>query len=262
MSCTVGDTFVDAPGGRLLVRRWDPGVGAKAPLVLLHDSLGSVEQWRDLPEALAEATGREVIAYDRMGFGWSTPRTQRPSLDFIGEEGTVYFPALRAGLGLERFALFGHSVGGAMAIALAATVPGCEGVVTLSAQAFVEDRSLDGIRAAWAAFEDPAQFARLARWHGERAAWVLDAWTGVWLDPAFRDWSLDAVLPQVRCPVLAIHGDQDEYGSAAFPRRIAAGAGGPAETLILEGCGHVPHRERREEVLARMAGFLGRPGIG
>ena len=230
----------------------------RAPLVLLHDSLGSVEQWRDFPLALAATTQREVIAYDRLGFGKSSAREALPSPDFIAEEGALYFPALRDALGLDRYALFGHSVGGAMAIAIAASDARCEAVVTESAQAFVETRTLDGIREAKAQFAEPAQFAKLARWHGDKARWVLDAWTTVWLAPSFLSWSLDTLLPRVACPVLAIHGDRDEFGSMAFPQRIAERAGGASQAVILEGCGHVPHRERREKVLRLAADFLAR----
>jgi pimeloyl-ACP methyl ester carboxylesterase len=133
-------------------------------------------QWRDFPQALAMATGREVIAYDRLGFGRSSARSGLPSMGFIAEEGTLHFPALRDALGLSRYALFGHSVGGAMALAIAANDRRCEAVVTESAQAFVEERTLEGIRAARAQFADPAQLAKLERWHGDKARWVLEAW--------------------------------------------------------------------------------------
>jgi pimeloyl-ACP methyl ester carboxylesterase len=131
----------------------------------------------------------------------------------------------------------------------------CRAVVSESAQAFVEPRTLDGIRQAQAAFADPARFVRLKRVHGDKARWVLDAWTQVWLSPAFAGWNLDEALARVRCPLLAIHGDRDEYGSPAFPRRIADGVGGPADLMILRDCGHVPHREQADAVLARVAGF-------
>ena len=134
-------------------------------------------------------------------------------------------------------------------------------VITEAAQAFVEARTLAGIRAAQADFADPTQFSRLSKWHGPRAAWVLAAWTDVWLSPAFVDWSLDACLSEVRCPVLALHGDCDEYGSAAFPARIVTGVGGPAQQQILEACGHVPHRERCDAVIALVAGFLERHSV-
>jgi pimeloyl-ACP methyl ester carboxylesterase len=248
------DSDVDIPGGRVFVRRW-PGDSERAPIVLLHDSLGSVEQWRDFPRALASATQRDVIAYDRLGFGRSSARDARPSRDFIDAEATVFFPALADALGLTRFVLFGHSVGGAMALAIAASQGArCEAVITESAQAFVEARTLDGIRAAKTAFEDPAQFARLAKWHGDKTRWVLDAWTEVWLSPEFAAWSIDDALPRITCPVLAIHGERDEFGSVAFPQRIAQGV--RDGRMIVHPCGHVPHRECADDVLRWAAAFL------
>jgi pimeloyl-ACP methyl ester carboxylesterase len=254
----IEDVFADVPAGRTFVRRWRPALpAAGVPLVLLHDSLGSVEQWRDFPTRLAARLRCDVIAYDRPGFGQSTPRHQPPSLDFIAEEARNHFPALRTALGLGEFGLLGHSVGGAIAAVVAATQgDSCRFLITESAQAFVEARTLEGIRTAKAQFADAAQFSRLARWHGERARWVLEAWTEVWLDPRFAGWSLDAWLPQVRCPVLAIHGDGDEYGSVAFPARIVHGVSAPAQLAVLAGCGHVPHRERPDEVLGLVADFV------
>ncbi len=152
---------------------------------------------------------------------------------------------------------FGHSVGGAMALRIAASLQqSCEAVITESAQCFVESRTLDGIRSAQTLFEDPAQLQKLAKWHGDRAQWVLDAWIKVWLSPEFSDWSLVPHLSRVRCPVLAIHGDRDEYGSAEFPRRIASGVSGSSQMILLEDCGHVPHRERPQEILELTASFL------
>lgn len=252
------DTLLDVPGGRVFVRRWPPAGGnaGAAPIVLLHDSLGCVELWRDFPERLAQATAREVVAYDRLGFGRSTPRTDAPRLDFIADEAATSFPAIRAELGFERCVLFGHSVGGSMALAMAAAHPRhVDAVISESAQAFVEPRTLDGIRAAVAEFAAPEQLERLVRRHGARARWVLDAWA-VWLSPRFHSWNLDAELAAVACPLLAIHGDADEFGSCAFPQRIVERVAGASQLAILEGCGHVPHRERPDEVLSLAAAFL------
>jgi pimeloyl-ACP methyl ester carboxylesterase len=253
------DSFVDVPGGRIFVRRWEEGLGDRPPIILLHDSLGCVEQWRDFPVTLAQATRRHVVAYDRLGFGKSTPRVERPSLDFIREEAETFFPALCRGLGIRRFILFGHSVGGAMALTIAAaqTQP-CAAVITEAAQAFVEPQTLTGIRSAKTAFRDPGQFERIVRWHGDKARWVLDSWTEVWMSPQFLTWSLDRDLGNVVCPVLAIHGDLDEYGSLAFPRRITSQVKGRSELAILSDCGHVPHREKKDEVLRWVREFLAR----
>ena len=253
-----GDQCVEVPGGSVFTRRWEVASTGRAPVILLHDSLGCVELWRDFPAELARATARTVIAYDRLGFGQSTPRNARPSVDFIREEAETVLPVLLRQLATERCVLLGHSVGGAMALAAAALHgPACEAVVTEAAQTFVDPLTLAGIRTAKQKFSHPTELSKLARYHGERAEWVLDAWTGVWLSPQFASWSLDDLLPRVQCPALAIHGDRDDYGTAEFPRHIARRVGGPSQTAILDDCGHVPHREKKEEVLRRVAVFLG-----
>lgn len=255
---TPSDRFVAVEGGQLFVRRWrapECAAGA-APLLLLHDSLGSVALWRHFPASLALTLRREVIAYDRLGFGRSSVRHARPGADFIEHEARCVLPALADALGLERYALLGHSVGGGMALVAAALHPArCERVVSIAAQAFVEPRTRAAVRAARARYAMPGPMQRLSRWHGDRAAWVVDAWTGTWLARDFAGWCLDPWLPRIACPVLALHGDRDEFGSVAFPLRIVARAGGDARMLLLRDCGHVPHRERAAATLAAIAAF-------
>ncbi|NEX59492.1 alpha/beta fold hydrolase [Noviherbaspirillum galbum] len=260
------EIWVDHPDGRIFVQRWTPdeqtqGDGSHpprpAPIVLFHDSLGCVSLWRDFPARLSAATGREVLAYDRLGFGRSGPRKGIPGIGFIADEAVTVFPLLREQLGLRRFVAFGHSVGGGMAIHCAARFPDdCEALVTEAAQTFLEDRTIQGITLAKEQFKDPQQIGRLRKYHGEKAQWVVDAWTETWLNPAFADWTLAGVLPGVRCPVLAIHGIFDEYGSTRHPEMIASLAGGPARAAVMDQTHHVPHRERGDEVLAMVSGFL------
>jgi pimeloyl-ACP methyl ester carboxylesterase len=250
---------VPVPGGSVFAREWTPHdcIAGASPVVLLHDSLGSVELWRDFPALLARATRRTVIAYDRLGFGQSSARHHPPSMRFINEEAEVYFPAIREALGFTGFSLVGHSVGGGMSLVIAATMPDfCEHVVSESAQSFLEPHTLDGIRAAKVQFENPAYFAKLTRFHGDKARWVLDAWTETWASPDFTDWNLDEYLHRVRCPALVIHGDMDQFGSVEFPRRIVRGVRGGSQLEIIAGCGHVPHREQPERILSLVADFL------
>ena len=250
-SPSVAEHRIEHAHGALFARSWMPREvdAAASPIVLLHDSLGCVELWRDFPAQLAAASGRRVIAYDRLGFGRSAPRVGRPAASFVADEADMV-PWLQDQLGFQRFVAFGHSVGGGIAVHWAARhADACEALVTESAQAFVEARTRQGIEAAREQFADPTQFARLQRYHGERAAWVLDAWVGTWLDPAFAGWSLREVLPAVRCPLLAIHGAADEFGSAQQPRTLVEHCGGPARMALLDGVGHVPHRECAARVL-------------
>lgn len=267
------DHWIETAMGRLYARSWEPDVPRelardaenaaknagprRAPIVLLHDSLGCVALWGAFPQTLARATNRRVIAYDRAGFGASCARTDRLDTGFVRDEAQRFFPALCEQMGIERFIAFGHSVGGGMAIECAAQhAQRCVALVTEAAQTFAEDHTLAGIREAREQFRDPAQFARLARYHGDKTQWVLDAWIETWLSPEFADWSLHAVLPRVQCATLAIHGSLDEYGTRIHPETIAARVSGPARAAIMEGAHHVPHREQEAQVAAMVAEFL------
>jgi len=245
----VQDRQVETGEGQLFARTWGSGNGSAAPILLFHDSLGSVALWRGFPEALAAATGRRVIAYDRLGFGQSDAFPGRLAMDFVREEGRRIVPLLQDQLGFSTFIACGHSVGGGMAVETAAYLrDDCLGLITIGAQAFVDDRIRGGLKAAQAEFARPENLARLSRYHRD-PTWVVEAWIGTWLDAAFAGFCLDEALARIRCPVLAVHGRDDEYGSVEHANRIAAGWG---EAAILEGIGHVPHREDP----GRLAGLL------
>lgn len=234
--------WIESPEGRLFAKSWTPSDPVSTtPLILFHDSLGCIALWRQFPQLLAEALGRPIISYDRLGFGRSDRRTDSLRRDFLALEAERYVPLLCESLSIAEFIACGHSVGGGMAVETGARFPRqCQGVITIAAQAFVEDRTLAGIKAAQKEFQSPDNIARLARYHGDKAGWVLSAWIDTWLAPAFADWSLDAALQALHCPQLAIHGEHDEFGSLAHPRRIAGARG---ECRILPGVGHTPHRE-------------------
>jgi pimeloyl-ACP methyl ester carboxylesterase len=252
------ETWVETRRGRVYTRTWrvdKPEVAA--PVVLLHDSLGCVELWRDFPQRLAVATGRSVVAYDRIGFGKSDPSPDLPARSFVRDEAQSTFKSVIDALQIGRFIAFGHSVGGGMAVEIAARLPSaCAALITESAQAFVEPRTVEGIRQAQRDFSRPGQLERLQKYHGDKTRWVLSAWIDTWLSPAFSDWSLDEALRQVTCPLLAIHGEQDEFGSVEHPRRIASGARGSATQHVISGCGHVPHREMPDAVLGFVSAWL------
>lgn len=249
----VQDRQVEIGRGQLFARIWGSRAEPAAPILLFHDSLGSVELWRSFPEKLAAATNRRVIAYDRLGFGRSDPFPGKLALDFVREEGREVVPLIQEQLGFSAFIACGHSVGGGMAVETAAHLrDDCVGLITMGAQALIDDRIRDGIRVAQAEFAKPENLARLNRYHRD-PAWVVDAWIETWLDPAFAGFSLDEALAQVRCPVLAVHGRDDEYGSVDHARRIAAGRG---EAAILDGIGHVPHREAPDRLVGLLEGFI------
>ncbi|GGC77121.1 alpha/beta fold hydrolase [Vreelandella lutescens] len=254
------DRWVSTPSGRLFTRTWQPpNLRSEVPIVLFHDSLGCVDLWRSFPAALSTAARQPVIAYDRLGFGRSDACSTPLPLSFIGDEPTKNFAAICDALEMTRFIALGHSVGGCMAVHCAGHYSlQCQGLITIAAQAFNENRTRQGIEEANVAFQAPEQFAKLAKYHGDKARWVLNAWTDTWLSPAFAEWSLTPALEQVQCPTLVLHGEKDEYGSHRQPERIARYTQGPAHCEMLPGIGHIPHREAEAVVVEFVRQFIAR----
>ena len=246
--------------GQIFVKQWlhDSHIGVdKDPIVLFHDSLGCVKLWRDFPEKLAVATGRNVIAYDRLGFGESDTHPNNLTIDFIDNEIHESFEVIVRDLKINTFFVLGHSVGGAMALRAAHHYKDrCKGVITISSQAFVGKETLDGIREARKHFSDLEQLLKLKKYHGEKALWVLNSWIDIWLSKNFQDWTIEKTSPLVTCPILVIHGDNDEYGRTQHAMNIANLNQYHSSVYIIENCGHIPHREHEQEVLERIQLFL------
>lgn len=251
---------IPTPRGQLFASRWVPETAnsTQPPIILMHDSLGCITLWRNFPEKLAKRTGRTVIAYDRLGFGRSDPH---PGLlappDFITDEADGDFNIVIKHFDIANFVVLGHSVGGGMGIGIAATTPiQCKGLISISAQTFAEEKTIEGVRTAQKTFAEPEQIERLTKYHGDKVEWILGAWIENWLSPAFEGWSLTPLIGAIICPILAIHGEDDEYGSPAHAERIKQRATTPVTLSVLQGEGHVPHKTSTQEVLASIENFL------
>ncbi len=260
MELAVEESTIKTGGKTLFARKWspvEPATDTNETILLFHDSLGCIDLWKDFPAKLAAGTGKAVVAYDRLGFGRSDARKVPLAPAFAEEEATGVVPVLINQMELDQIIPFGHSMGGAIAVAAAAYLPAsCAALITVSALSFIEKRTVLGVQAGEAEFERPERFDRLVRYHGEKACWVLDSWVKTWLEPAFAGWNLDSELALVSSPTLILHGDQDEYGSVAQANRIGRLTTGPAKVVILEGCKHFPHREQPERVIAEVKQFL------
>jgi len=222
-------------------------------LVFLHEGLGSVAQWRDFPRRVCVATGCPGLLYDRQGYGRSSPLRATRTVHYLHDYALRELPAVLASLGARPYILIGHSDGGSIALIHAAgQPPGLRGVVTLAAHVIVETLSVAGIRAAKVAF-DEGKLRGLERYHGARTAQIFAAWADTWLRPSFAHWDIRYLLPSIDCPVLALQGSADQYGTVAQLDAVAAGAP-KAEVRMLEGCGHSPHQDL-PELVEIIAGF-------
>ena len=193
------DKFVTLPSGKIFTKTWNPEPISKGstPIFLLHDSLGCVDTWRELPAKIASENQCPVIAYDRLGFGKSSRLEKLPSIHFISEEFEVFQQILKE-LKIKSYILFGHSVGGAMALIIASQDPNCLGVITESAQAFVEPLTREGIQKAKLDFANQERFEKLKKYHGEKSEWVLNSWSEIWLSENFANWSLKNEIKKIK----------------------------------------------------------------
>jgi len=226
----------------------------RPPLLLLHEGLGCVAMWRHFPERLAAATGCRVVVWSRAGYGGSAPFPGPRQPDYMHREALLALPAFISALGIECPLLVGHSDGGSIALIFAGAFPEVPcGLAVMAPHEFVEEETLAGIRAAREAWRTTDLQARLGRYHADVERVFAD-WTDTWLSPAFRDWNIESYLPQIRCPVLAIQGEDDEY---ATMRQIDAIAGLVPGTRLqkLADCGHSPQRDQEAAVLAAIADF-------
>jgi len=234
--------------------------GGHAPdIVLLHEGLGCIAMWRDFPERLSEATGCRVLVYSRLGHGRSSPTGTPRTPEYHLEESRRWLPALLEGLGLERPLLYGHSDGATIALIHAAERPrAVHGVVAIAPHVKVEDVTIEGLARAKLAYETTNLRHRLATYHDDVDA-VFWGWNQTWLDPKFRGWNIEHLLPAIEAPVLAIQGVDDEYATLEQIDSIAR-AVPRTERLVLADCRHSPHREQTAAVLEASRHFIERIG--
>jgi pimeloyl-ACP methyl ester carboxylesterase len=249
--------FLTAAGHRLDYERI-PGKPDAPTLILLHEGLGSVALWRDFPTKLAQATGSPLVVYSRYGYGRSDPITAPHGPRYMHDEALVALPELRQALGLEDVILIGHSDGASIALihAGSGTFP-VRALIVEAPHVFVEEVSLKSIAEARTLYETGELRQRLARYHADVDS-AFRGWNNAWLDPAFRDWTIAEYLAGITCPMLAIQGESDEYGTLAQIDALEHGARGPFAKLMLRHCGHSPHRDQEAAVLEAMAGFIER----
>ena len=230
-------------------------------LVFLHEGLGSVSMWRDFPARLCQALGWRGLVYSRPGYGSSSPRPadEQWGSDFMHRQADEVLPALLAALGIDATQdppwLLGHSDGGSIALLHAAHAPRqVAGLIVLAPHILVEELSITNIRAARQAYLHDGLQQRLARHHDDpdSAFW---GWNRIWLDPAFRDWSIAAEIGAIACPVLAVQGLDDEYGTLDQIRGIQRQVP-HTQLLELPGCGHSPHRDQAEALIGAVTEFV------
>ncbi len=232
-------------------------INKSAPtIVFLHEGLGCVALWKDFPERVAQATGCRVAVYSRYGYGKSSVLLEAFKPDYMHREALEALPEFLRKLNIVNPILFGHSDGGSIALihAGAAKWP-VRALIVEAPHCFVEDLSIAGIEAAKQAYLTTDLGKKLGRYHTDPDKTFL-GWNNIWLHTDFRSWNIEKFLPAITCPILAIQGLNDEYGTMKQLDSIKERAGGETTLLKLESCAHSPHRDQPETVLHAAMQFI------
>jgi pimeloyl-ACP methyl ester carboxylesterase len=243
--------------GHSIAYEWVGEESAKPTLVFLHEGLGSIRQWRDFPAKVVAATGCRALVYDRYGYGQSDVLVEpKRNVRFMHDEALHALPELLKNLRIERPLLIGHSDGASIALIYAGAGNALRGVVAMAPHVFIEPLCLKSIDVAAEQFETTDFAEKLGRYHRD-ARKSFYGWADVWLDKNFTTWDIrDDYLPNIDCPVLAIQGYDDIYGTMAQLDEIYKRVKGPRELVKLKDCGHAPFREQPEKTLEAVTRFV------
>lgn len=237
--------------------------GDKTPdtpvIVMLHEGLGCVALWRDVPARIAQATGCPVFAYSRAGYGQSEAADLPFALAYMTHEAVDVLPDVLNAIDADRYILMGHSDGATIAAEYAGRVGDfrVRGLILLAPHFFTEPVGLAQIARARTLFETTDLAARMGKYHRDPVA-TFTGWNGAWLNPEFAAWNVSDVIDYIRVPALVLQGAQDEYGTRAQVDVIAEGSYAPVDLLVLDDCRHSPQFDQPARMIAAVTDFTAR----
>lgn len=247
---------IDVKGKKLYIEHHNPFEG-RPTIVFLHDSLGSVQLWRDFPSKLSEAAQCNILTYDRLGYGKSgSMLTHERPVNYMELEADLLNNVL-AEMNIDNAILFGHSDGGTIVLITAAKYPeSVKAIICEAGHIFVEDVTLKGVYDAWEAYKTTNLAERLQKYHGDKVEMLFRAWTETWTREDYRSWNIEYLLKDITAPLLFIQGEADEYGTLDQLEKTITQVSGIAEKYIIPGIGHTPHKEVPELVLEKATAFI------
>lgn len=257
------ESFLSIGDHQIEYRWWnepaEAGSAVEGPVaVFLHEGLGSIDLWRDIPGRVAESTGLPVFAYSRHGYGQSTPFAEPRTVRYMHDEALDVLPLVLEAAGIGDPILVGHSDGGSISLIYTGADAGpVRAVAVLAPHVYVEDICASGISDIAAEAEDSDMVAKLGRYHLDPVA-TFAGWRDIWLHPDFQAWDIREYLPAIEVPVLAMQGTADEYATTAMLDEIGRLVSGPVEIGWLEDARHMAHRDAPDELVVALSRFIER----
>jgi len=253
---------LSAGGHRLAAHTWGRVDSGDPVVVMLHGGLDCTSTWKDLPEAITQTSGLAVLSYDRWGYGGSDEFVGKRERSYRFEESGPVFAEVLRHFGIRQAVVFGHSDGGAMGILAAAAHPDAvRGVCACSPTVALDLPMVQAMSSARRAFEQGGLREKLLRYHGDKTDAMFWAWYEPWADEAAIDWSMAAQVAEVRCPVAALFGQDDDYGWRASARLLVDHGRMPLELTAIPGVGHDPQHRARGPVLGALVRLLHSAGM-
>ena len=229
----------------------------KPILVFLHEALGCIEMWKNVPNYLCEKTGYRGLVYDRIGFGKSSDLNKNRTINYLHDSALNELPlVLSLAIPNQEYILVGHSDGGSIALIHASEQPELlKAIITEAAHVFVENETIKGIKLAKSAWLQ-GKLDGLNRYHGEKTESLFLAWANTWLNNGFKYWNIEYLLPSINCPIFAIQGSDDQYGTEKQLNLITSLIPKNATSEMVQNCGHTPHKDEKEKIIHIMSNFI------
>lgn len=246
----------DLDGVRLEYRWLGPSPDRAPTAVFLHEGLGSALLWKDLPDQIAGHSQWSVLCYSRQGYGGSDPKPAPWPRSYLHDEALDVLPRVLEAAGVTRPVLVGHSDGGSIALIAAAGGLDVAGVVAMAPHVMVEAETVAGVEGARQAFVAGRLRDHLARHHGANVDDAFWGWCDAWLSFGGDGWDIRPLLAGITAPVLAVQGDDDEYGSLGQIEAVREKVSGPAEARVLPACRHLLYRDQPSMVVEAILDML------
>ena len=247
--------YIDTPFGKHHVQILSPQYPkSEIDLVFLHDALGSIAQWKHFPETLVSATNMRGVIIERIGHGRSEIKLQDHDSNYLHREALDILPIILAKLNIVNPILIGHSDGATISLIFASRFAPA-GLILISPHTFVEDQTLTGIKKMKKKQSNVIE--KLTFFHGDKSKSLFNSWHSIWLNKTFRTWNIFEELESIRCPILVIQGEEDQYGTLDQIDAIQQKSNSTTfNKLLISHVGHSPHLESEQLCLDSIVAFL------
>ena len=226
-------------------------------LVLLHEGLGSISMWKEIPKLIHEKTKLNILTYSRFGYGKSSITDLPRPLDYMTVEAEKYLPMILKKLSIRKHFLIGHSDGATIAAlgSLKSMNNNLLGTVLIAPHFFVEQDNIIAIKNTTHQYKKGTLRTKLKKYHDNVDNAFL-GWSNVWLNEEFSNWDITNLLSNIKIPIIGIQGLNDPYGSIAQLDILEKKLTVPFTKITIENCGHNPFHEHLDTTLEYINKFI------